>query len=258
MVLTVDFFLGAVYFARWSEERAVRDSARGDAVAALEGLGVRIAPEAIPEDIGGMGVYQAVNDVGAERAPLSAILGEMETEEQGGGGLFYQGSAGWARKRPAGSLELSIENPAEIPGGLGKTGEKERLLSAAGIAGEREDKDFNTVKVSQLLGGYMLFNCSLEFYYNESGLDSVSGRWIFSAFAETGEGAAQTSEGCILEFVKSLKAQGRPCTEISEVRPGYVAQQFGSIITAWPVIRVRCDTGEFFWNIIMADIMEVY
>ncbi len=258
MMLAVDFFLGAIFFVRWADEKAVRDSARRDLIQVMDRLDVEIYPGVIPEGVEGMKVFRAETDLAAELRSISAVLGDTAAEDQGASTLLYRGAAGWARKRPGGALELEIEDPVNIPDGVGKKSEMVRLFGAMGIAGETGAMNAETAEISQFVGGSPLFNCSLKLSYGKDGLKGINGKWIFPRFEETGDRAAQTAEGCLLELVKSLRAQGRPCGAIYMAESGYFAQQFGQVITAWPVIRVRCDTGEFYWNTITSDIMEIF
>lgn len=155
----------------------------------------------------------------------SAILGDTECSDQGGGVYLYSGAGGQAVFRSGGEFELTLSAAEfDISGSAEKT--VGRILKKTNINAEiisaEEDGGTQTVTAVCVYNGIQIFNCRMEFVFTGGSLAGISGRLSMDINEKTEKTVTISSATALMKFLELIRRGRVECTEIYNVSAGYL------------------------------------
>ena len=238
-------------FSRRAQEHASFDRATTELVRLYEASGIQLDAARIPSGALRLSAVEPARDLAAEAAFAEAILGPCATEDVGGGIYRYANETGQCLMRSSGAVEATLERPiADVEEYY------ESLFSAHGYGALYSTVNNGTGEVgaARMLPGATVFNADLTLVFFAGRLISVTG-----SFVPPVEPAA-LSDGidgvtALVRFLDYSNLSGEVCTEVSDIRGGYLLQSTASASQRLiPVWRIATDVNEYYVNSSTGDV----
>lgn len=179
-----------------------------------------------------------------EQAIASTLLGgDPVTTSQGGGIYSYEAERGTIQFRAGGSfygvrLELPVEDIEEFARDFCRRfGYEEPVFQLENGSG--------SAIAGQLADGVPVVNCSVELYFEDGRLESVSGAHVSLEDALPEPGGQMTCVTALCKFLDYRNASGAVCSEVVDARCVYQLQGASAprLLPAW---EVRTDTYTYY------------
>ena len=207
----------------------------------LAGLGIDIAEEQIPA--GNTMLRRSVpRERETEDRLVTALLGPVQGQDQGGNIWYYENASGWAWCRGGGSFEIMV-----LSGG----GSLEEQLEQGGVHARREGE-----KYVCLVDNAQVFNCRFTITQRSGGI-YLSGRCLLGE-PEAGEAVDCTDVATLLlRFCDRIRESGGVFSRVEEIAGGYVLNATASGMELIPVWQMRTDGGTWYLDLAAGRLVAV-
>ena len=233
ILLCLNLAFCGILLAEQMDTAAGTAQSRNELTRVLEGLGISLDADVIPGDAP-MTLYTVSRDRETEQALVLALLGEADSEDQGGNIRRYENENGWARFRSGGVFEL---NTTAAGGAL------ESRLRGSGLSIVREADSYICTA-----GDAQVFNCHVSLSQRAGGI-YLSGR-VLPGRPEAEESAESPDAATLLlHFHDGVRDAGGVYTEIREILPGYLLNVTASSLELLPVWRITTDGGVWYLDV---------
>ena len=243
-------FLLVLLLSRRAQERSANERAVTQLVELYAANGITLPAAVVPDDVR-LSAVDPTRDLDAEADFAAAILGACSAEDVGGGIYRYVGSAGQCLLRASGAVEATLERGVSDPEAFcdGICINRGYELTYATL-----NDGSGTVHAIRRVSGGVVFNATLEFTFSQNRLLSVTGSFLPAV--ETAEGDdAIGAVTALVRFLDYSNLGGEVCTEITDVRSGYLLQSTASaslrLIPAW---RIATDVNQYYVNMISGEV----
>lgn len=233
ILLCVNLAFGGILLAERMDTAAGTAQSRSELTRVLAGLGISLNTDAIPADAP-VTKYAVSRDPETERAMVLALLGEAESEDQGGNIRRYENENGWARFRSGGVFEINT-SAAGVS--------LESRLHSSGISIVREADSYICT-----VGNEQVFNCRFSLSQRAGGI-YLSGRFLPGDPAAEENAEKTDAATLLLRFHDQVRDAGGVYTEIREILPGYLLNVTASSMELMPVWRVTTDGGVWYLDV---------
>lgn len=233
ILLCVNLAFCGILLAERMNTAAGTAQSRSELTKVLAGLDISLDADTIPADEP-MTLYSVSRDPASERALVLTLLGESESEDQGGNIRRYENENGWARFRSGGIFEINTS-----AGGASL----ESRLRSSGISIVREADSYICT-----VGNAQVFNCCFSLSQRSGGI-YLSGRFL-PGTPEAEETAEKTDAATLLlRFHDRVRDAGGVYAEIREILPGYLLNVTASSMELLPVWRITTDGGVWYLDV---------
>jgi hypothetical protein len=247
ILLIVNLFFGGILIAQRAQSRGMEAREREELAQVMSAAGIELPPDLIP---GAKAVKRCSvsRDAALERAFASALIGEAEPVEQGGGIVSYENENGRATFRSGGEVEAVIYDKSPLSASTRAADYVADQLSGLGFeAGEGS--------LVSSVGGMRVFNCVLTATAADEGI-VVEGRRLTASPAESEEAASVSPYTALMAYLRAVSADGSVVRQIVSVEQGYVFEYSPSAGTLEPVWRVESDGGAVYISAVDAEIIR--
>ena len=233
ILLCLNLAFCGILLAERMDTAAGTAQSRSELTKVMAGLGISLDADAIPADAP-MTVYTVTRDPETERELVLALLGEAESEDQGGNIRRYENENGWARFRSGGVFEI---NTAAAGTSLANR------LRNSGVSIVREADSYICT-----VGNVQVFNCRFSLSQRAGGI-YLSGRFLPGT--PTAEESAERTDAAtlLLHFHDRVRDAGGVYAEIREILPGYLLNVTASSMELVPVWRITTDGGTWYLDV---------
>lgn len=202
---------------------------------------------------------QPARDLDAEQTFAAGIIGSVSSIDSGGGIYRYYSAdgmnSGVCLVRSSGAVEAALNRAVEDP---------ERFCSDLCVPyGYRVFEVLTsgadaTVTAYCMLGDLEVFNGSLTFSFSSGALTSVTGTLLPPIDTADLTGTPLDAVTALVRFLDYRNASGAVCTEITDVRGGYLLQSTTvSPQRLIPVLRVATDVYDYYVNVETGEVTRV-
>jgi len=226
---------------------------RARMVTVLGRSNIAFAPAEVP---GEMPLEQQQVSVAVPGADLArALVGDIAQTDREGTWTTYQGTQGSAAFSAAGEVEVlfapGVRPVRDDPVRLG-----EELLEELGIQAlelERHTRSGEeTVRWVQLWQDAPVAQAVLTLTCRNGAAESFSGRMLSGGQAQAYGGELLSASTALSRFLEGLKRGGYACSQIREMRAGYVMTG-GETVTLTPAWLLETDTDPWYFAVNAAD-----
>ena len=214
---------------------------RSELTRVMERLGITVTESQIPA--GGVMLRRSVpRQREAEDRLVTALLGPVRGQDQGGNIWYYENANGWAWCRGGGSFEITV-----LSGG----GPLEEQLEAGGLHARREGE-----KYVCLAGSDLVFNCRFTITQRSGGI-YLSGRFLLGT-PEEGEPVDCTDVATLLlGFCDRIRDSGGVFSRVEQITGGYVLNVTSSGMELLPVWQMATDGGTWYMELTSGRLVSV-
>ena len=233
ILLCVNLAFCGILLAERMDTAAGTAQSRNELTKVLAGLGISLDADALPADAP-MTRYTVSRDPETEQALVIALLGEADSEDQGGNIRRYENENGWARFRSGGVFEI---NTSAAGASL------ESRLRSSGIGIVREADSYICTA-----GDVWVFNCRFSLSQRAGGI-YLSGRFLPGSLTAGERTDVTDAATLLLRFHDGVRDAGGVYAEIREILPGYLLNVTASSMELLPVWRITTDGGVWYLDI---------
>ncbi|MBR3559989.1 MAG: hypothetical protein IKN81_00405 [Oscillospiraceae bacterium] len=238
-------FLLVLLVTRRALESASFGRATRELVQLYEASGVRLDAGRIPGGALRLSPVEPQRDLTAEAAFAEAILGDCAAEDVGGGIYRYANDCGQCLMRSSGAIEATLERQVDDVEAF-----YESLFSAHGYGALYSTVNGGSGRVgaARMLPGATVFNAELTLVFFAGRLVSVTGSFVPPVEpAELSDGMDGIT--ALVRFLDYSNLSGEVCTEVSDIRGGYLLQSTASASQRLiPVWRITTDVNDYYVN----------
>ena len=240
VLLLLNAFLLAVVLSDSAQTRRSNAETAASLTAMLNENGLSVADGAV-QIRSAPPKYTLTRDLAQEQRIVKRLIGEKQTEDQGGNIFFYEGTRGRALLRGSGELDMLFDSGA-VPRRSAL-----RLLRRAGInavaANDAEDGE-DAVQLYCTLDGIPVYNAVLQADFVGGSFYMLSGTRIFDSAVKRDSDGLLDSVSVLLRFLEIVRTEGYICSRIEAVEPAYLqtVTRSGEAELA-PIWRIGTDTG---------------
>jgi len=202
---------------------------------------------------------QPARDLDAEQAFAAGVIGSVSSIDSGGGIYRYYSAdgmnSGVCLIRSSGALEATLNRAVDDP---------DRFCSDLCIPyGYRIFEILTsgadtTITAYCLLGELEVYNGSLTFSFSSGTLTSVTGTLLPPIDTADVGTASLDAVTALVRFLDYRNASGAVCTEIMDIRGGYLLQSTTAAPQRLvPVLRVATDVYDYYVNIETGEVTRV-
>lgn len=237
ILLVVNLAFGGILISEKISEAGKASRERDEIVSVFAASGIDMSPSSIPADTS-LPMLELARDAQRDGVLAKALIGSAQGNDQGGGIVLYENSAGWLRLRGGGELEAVVYGVTDAGSPVDAAG------SIFAIAGEKVLPD-ETGLVFCTDEGTRIFNCTVTPLYTDDGLE-LRGRRLLGPGVSAGKNSTVTSFTALMAFLAHIKDSGSIITRVESVEQGYFMNASASLGTLEPVWRIGTDGGGFF------------
>lgn len=249
--------LSAVISDRMRGSELWNESVDG-AVALLEANGISVSEEA---DLSSRSLDQrsVARSAQFEAQAVDSLIGVNNTDDRGGGIIYYGGTKGEATFRGTGGFDIQFfasgapetEDPEKTAREVAKTLGIGLLPGSEGCEVVEQDENDVVLELNCASDGARILNCRVEFRFMYGRLYSISGtRPLDTVTSETDTSIIDVPT-VLMRFLELTREKGHICSELRGLELCYAfsasASGEGSLTPTWLVVT---DTGEFYLNAI--------
>lgn len=233
ILLCVNLAFGGILLSERLGAAEGNAQTRSGLVRIMANLGIAIEEGQIPA--GGVMLRRSVpRERATEDRLVTALLGPVQGQDQGGNIWYYENANGWAWCRGGGSFEIMV-----MAGG----GPLEERLEEGGLRVRREEEHYVC-----LADGMQVFNCRFTISQRSGGI-YLSGRFLLGA-SEEGESVDCTDvPTLLLRFCDRIREAGGVFSRVEEIVGGYVLNVTASGAELAPVWQMRTDGGTWYMDL---------
>lgn len=214
------------------------------------------------EEAGEMYTMESFRVVTQEQKLANTLLGTTVLTVRGNN-YTYTGESGHALFTNGGEFQV-LFTPGMAAGGGSTRSTVRRLLGmmdleARILSGDDEndaDADTETMTAVCVWNGSEIFNCRMRFVFKDGKLTEISGKYAPN-IKETSSKTDMTScATAVLRFLEEIRSGTYECTEITDIKPGYMLTASfgdGSLDPTW---RIAADTGIYYVNALTGSIQK--
>ena len=241
ILVCVNLAFGGILLAERMDTAVGAAQSRSELAEVMAGLGITLDPEIIPAEAATLR-YSVSRDPEAEEKLVTALLGEVVGQDQGGNIRLYENENGWARFRSGGSFEVSLK----VAGSS-----LDSRLRESGLNVVRDEESYVCT-----MGDARIFNCRFTLSQRAGGI-YVSGRFLPGSpeAAEPADGSDAAT--LLLRFHDRMRDAGGIYTRIEEILPGYVLNVSASSMELTPVWRITTDGGVRYLDVCALRLLTV-
>jgi len=191
-----------------------------------------------------------VRDTDREKAIASALLGDATLLDSGGSISKFESPEGSALFSSAGEFTVDLAGGGYTSGGDAAGAAKKLLalmdMQYTGLE-TAQSADGEDVSATFTHSGAELFDCKIDFLFENGVLKQVKGKYPTGIKDSAGGGTQKTALTAIINFLSDVKSGAVACSAISDVRSGYNTQFevfSGKLIPVW---RITADTGTYYY-----------
>lgn len=243
----------------------ISDKLRGDelwdqsvqgAVELLEGNGISVSVDA-DLSMRSLSLRQVTRSAELEQAEVSAVLGDIDPSDRGGGIIFYGSTSGEATYRGTGIFDIVFyaSSAPETQDEEKTAREYAEKLGLSLLEGEnsytvvKSDDSSTVLRFNCALDGARIINCTVEFRFMVGRLYSISGTRPLDVGTSATEASVIDVPTVLMRFLELTRDKGHVCSELRGLELCYsfsaAASGEGSLTPTW---RIVTDTGEFYLN----------
>lgn len=255
VLLLVNVFLGALVVTDSARSEAYSAAAEESLLKALQAGGITVSSRSVL-NIGAIPSCTITRDVDKEREFVSAVLGRVESRDQGGNIMMYYGKNGQACYRGTGDFEILMENNS-VPAGEDIAETSRSFLKKLGI-----DMDAGSAVVDRGSSGSSsvvtavcryadrpIVNCSVKLTFSETNLLLVTGTCPLTTARENAGGEALDTATAVMRLLDIFNSSGYVCSEIKDISHCYKMDASASGEgTLTPLWHFSTDIGDFYLN----------
>lgn len=262
ILLLANLFMVSLVLVQERSAVRYRQQALDNAVSVLESNGIRVDRERIP-DSEESEILTVARDTETEDALASALLGECEAAELGGGRRAYESAKGTAEFRGNGNFSVSFSGGGRSARKSG--GEEEHaaaVLKEIGLSARltgRTDTDGGTVLTyCQTWKNVPIYSCAITLEYENGSLRSISGLRLMGTPQTAGDGGEPISAPtALIRFLNGIGDLGDVCGEIIAMESGYILTASAEETRLIPAWYVTTDTGTYSLNALTGALERV-
>lgn len=241
ILLCVNLAFGGILLAERMDTAVGAAQSRSELAEVMAGLGITLDPEIIPAEAPALR-YSVSRDPEAEEKLVTALLGEVVGEDQGGNIRLYENENGWARFRSGGSFEVSLK----VAGSS-----LDSRLRESGLNIVRDEESYVCAT-----GEARIFNCRFTLSQRAGGI-YVSGRFLPGSPEAAEPADSSDTATLLLRFHDRMQDAGGIYTRIEEILPGYVLNVSASSMELTPVWRITTDGGVRYLDVCALRLLTV-
>ncbi len=253
ILVVVNLFLAGLLSVDWVQTNRTRIQAEETAYAILENYGIAMDGVTLPDN-SALNGHSLCRDFQREQELVSAVLGEVSVEDQGGNIMYYYGEKGQANFRGTGDFEILFHSNAvpveqdtvETARNILKKMGMEAQFDAAGS--EMTGNTYSTVVMTALYDDTAVFNCQIRFIFAADFLLMVEGTRILDVQEEDPTVTVMDGPTLLTRFLGILDRSGYVCSQVQNIRGvlQYAPDPSGGRLM--PVWEIKTDTNTFYVN----------
>ena len=222
--------------------------------ALLQSNGIAINPSLLKERTEPV-AYSHSRSPEDERAFVAALLGEITTQRDNGGGTYlYSNASGSATFRSNGSFSLEISQPTL------RAEDYKEFLQAYCPANYRitqisSNSMRDTVTATPYVDELPVYSAAIIFSFSDSYLTAVNGYYISSVATPVASEETITRCSAAVFLMDFCNEEGRICNTITGISTGYILQTTASIpLLLTPVYKIDTNTYSYYVNSISGHV----
>ena len=230
MLLLINaFFLTIIVFGKYADARDERQELE-DLCAILQSNGITISPDSV-KSVDAIRTMRTARGVEQEAIVANALLDQSDMTVRSSIYLYENAERGSAEFSSGGDFKIWMhEGIMTNASGTLKTVQEilrnMRLEISMFIVSVEPDTEM-VVAVSAYRGA-SIFNCTVDFVFENGSLITVAGRYV-TGFEPAEDGVEISSVGtALMGFLAAVKREDIECTEIQSVEAGYIYSIVGS------------------------------
>jgi hypothetical protein len=246
------FFLG-FWIVGLAADYGIKIETHRNLQALLLQNGINLDTKSI-EETGEMYTMESFRVVAQEQKLANTLLGTTVLTVRGNN-YTYTGESGHALFTNGGEFQV-LFTPGMEAGGSGTRSTVRRLLGMmdleariqGGDDANEANADAETMTAVCVWNGHEVFNCRMRFIFNDGKLTEISGKYAPNIKATSAKNDMTTCATAVLRFLEEIRTGTYKCTEITDVRPGYMLTASfgdGSLDPTW---RITTDSGIYYVN----------
>ncbi len=258
LLVTNALLLGLRVFQQ-VESHQRRQQALADAVELLEGRGISVSVQDIPD-----GDFPQpmtlTRDEAWELEQFTGLLGQDTTVAQRGLVSLYTGSLGSAEVRVDGGVTVTFsENAYPVAQGQDLAVHAQdltrRLGFSAQLTGQKATSKGQELTLVQLCGDRPVFSCVLRVEYEDGQARAIRGtRLVGQPTADGSQGQSLSMATLLVRFRQGIIDSGDACTAIHAAAQGYMLSADASGgLRLTPVLRLETDTNPYIVNALTGE-----
>ncbi len=241
ILLCVNLGFGSILLSERLGAAEGNAQTRSELTEVMAGLGISLREDQIPA--GSVMLRRGVTrERETEDRLVTALLGPVRGQDQGGNIWYYENASGWAWCRGGGSFEIMV-----LSGG----GSLEDQLEAGGLRVRREGE-----KYLCLAGNEPVFNCSFTIAQRAGGI-YLSGRCLLGDLGEGEQVDCTDVATLLLRFCDRIRESGGVFSRVEEIAGGYVLNVSASGMELVPVWQMRTDGGTWYLDLSAGRLVTV-
>lgn len=219
------------------ENTRLKNETRDDLLQVLSARDIILDVEELPEDEAFPQLYVR-RDMALELEAVTAVLGPVESSNEGGGILYYTGKGGTGRFRSGGEFSLLPDErayPAEDISAVAEAVMAELRISGECIHAEGDGQAGQVVYLCTV-EKVPIFSCRIVFTFADGALCAVEGIRPLDTLQRYAPG---TQIGAATAVIRLVGQRGDDFQRITAVLPGYAltaASGEGELMPVWKVV----------------------
>jgi hypothetical protein len=254
ILVFVNVVLASALGADWLKNDMMRREALSGVTDILAAHGIALAQDADISDAT-LAACSAQRDFSAEKRHVTAVLGKVSVQDQGGNILFYQGENGQAEFRGTGVFNILMNDKAVKAGSDPESTARSflRKLGIAAVGGTGSASvdvtdGSGTVILYCRSGDAEIVNCSVTFTFASGSLILVTGTRPLDTVSVDASKDNLGLATVLMRFLDIVNESGRVCSVLNDAELCYIqnASTTSGTVTLTPVWRLTTDAGEFY------------
>lgn len=240
------------------QSRRLLGQARGEAIRFLQGKGVQVEEETIPQSMDLL-PQTAERDLEGEERAAVALLGSPVTVEARGGEVYrYFNEKGSLQFHSDGAVSAQLESSA-FPLGEDREADCLALMERMGLTGTILGENGEGLIFRQSWQGIPLFTQQMTLVCRDGGLAGITaGRQLAGRPQEDQARTTISVSTALIDFFNGVSALGDVCNRIDRIEQGYVtAASLSGPTVLTPVWRLTTDTGYYQLDTVTGAVTRV-
>lgn len=252
VLLLVNVFLAALVVADSARSGVYDAAAERSLLQALQAGGITV-DDASVLNIRAIPACTLTRNLSREKRLVAAVLGSVDSQDQGGNIVMYYGKNGQACFRGTGDFEILMENDS-VPAGSDLAETSRAFLKKLGIdmdaaAATVRSGSSSVVTAVCRYADRPIVNCVVKLTFSETNLLLVTGTCPLTAVRENAGSAALDPSTAVMRLLDYLDSSGYVCSRITDISHCYkmdaAASGEGTLTPLW---HFSTDVGEFYLN----------
>ncbi len=247
ILAVVNLFFAGILISERAQSRGMEAREREELAAVLAQSGIELDADSI-SDARPVKRCTVARDSAMERSFVTALIGEAEPVEQGGGIVSYENDRGWARLRAGGEVEAVIYDKSPLSASTKAVEYAAGLLEATGFV-------LSDGVLTERYGDTDVCNCVLTVTAADEGI-LVEGRRLTGTPAEEGTESSVSAYTALMVFLRHISEGGSVVKRVYAVGPCSLYQYSASGGTLEPAWRIDTDGGTVYVSAVDPRILE--